>query len=890
MALTVATNTGALMAQAAASSVNKDMEQSMERLSTGKRINGAADDAAGVAIASRLTSEIKGTNQAIRNALDASSLIDTAEGAHIEVANILQRMRELAVQSANDTNSLSDRQNLQLEVDQLTAEIDRIALSTTWAGKGLLNGTAEGAVLSNSHSDKASFNFQIGSGTGAADTIVANFGSTTSKALNLASEGGNIPTITGAQVTPVTISSTQQVQVDGNKISIVGTFTEDTHSFKINGVSVTFGPQDTEDAFTDDAAGVSADLKATIEGTSGIAEMGITVVDNGDGSVTLNQSTVPLVTSASVTTDNSSLVMVSTDVETTEAGGGTKDNQTLVLAGSDGGNRTLTVGGTVESGDLFTFKIDGHDFSVASTDTSVNTTAELIAADINAHAAAATINAGISATSAAGVVTISSTQGKDAALSADANGVISFSGSVDHGDVLSMKIDNQTVTVTFDADTTNDGWTNDLDGVAAQMADAIRAKSGLEHVSVTNLGNGSVQVSKSNVVSVTEEANNTNPTTFFAAEGPVTDATRTLTVTHASTFAEGVTYSAKIQGQEVSITTSSSDGFEDTVTGLADQFEQALDDANIAGIEVANVAGVLTLTGDPSVTDLSVAPDAATQDATLTVASDGSNNQVLTFGGAFNAGDTYNFSINGEALSLEVGAAGYDSGAPGVIKQIEAVIENAKLDGISVSAALQSDGTIDATISLDPIVIEAKALTSSASLVVNEGSVSIDGSVAAGDKLKLTISGTEVEVTAFSSTKSEVASQMAQAIEAANIAGVEVTDGGDGTFALSNSAGSADITTASAAMNAIENIDAALLTVNGQRALMGALSNRMDITVANLTTVSSNLQAGRGRIEDADFASETTSLAKSQILQQASTAMLAQANASKQNVLSLLQG
>jgi flagellin len=889
MALTVATNTGALMAQAAASSVNKDMETSMERLSTGKRINGAADDAAGVAIASRLTSEIKGTNQAIRNALDASSLIDTAEGAHIEVSNILQRMRELAVQSANDTNSLSDRQNLQLEVDQLTAEIDRIALSTTWAGKGLLNGTAEGAVLSNSHSDKASFNFQIGSGTGAADTIVANFGSTTSKALNLASEGGNIPTITGAQVTPVTISSTQQVQVDGNKISIVGTFTEDTHSFKINGVSVTFGPQDTEDAFTDDAAGVSADLKATIEGTSGIAEMGITVVDNGDGSVTLNQSTVPLVTSASVTTDNSSLVMVSTDVETTESDSSTKDNQTLVLGGSDGGNRTLTVGGTVESGDLFTFKIDGTAFSVASTDTSVNTTAELIAADINAKAAAATINAGISATSAAGVVTISSTQGKDAVLSADANGVISFSGSVDHGDVLSMKIDNQTVTVTFDADTTNDGWTNDLDGVAAQMADAIRAKSGLEHVSVTNLGNGSVQVSKSNVVSITEEANNTNPTTFFAAEGPVTDATRTLTVTHASTFAEGVTYSAKIQGQEVSITTSSSDGFEDTVTGLADQFEQALDDANIAGIEVSNSAGVLTLTGNPSVTDLSVAPDAATQDATLTVATS-TNDQVLTFGGAFNAGDTYNFSINGEALSLEVGAAGYDSGAPGVIKQIEAVIENAKLDGISVSAALQNDGTIDATISMDPIIIEAKALTSSASLVVNEGSVSIDGSVAAGDKLKLTISGTEVEVTAFSSTKSEVASQLAQAIEAANIAGVEVTDGGDGTFALSNSAGSADITTASAAMNAIENIDAALLTVNGQRALMGALSNRMDITVANLTTVSSNLQAGRGRIEDADFASETTSLAKSQILQQASTAMLAQANASKQNVLSLLQG
>ena len=93
MALTVATNTGALMAQAAASSVNKEMEISMERLSTGKRINSASDDAAGVAIASRLTAEIKGTNQAIRNAMDAQAMVDTAEGALVEVVNILQRMR-----------------------------------------------------------------------------------------------------------------------------------------------------------------------------------------------------------------------------------------------------------------------------------------------------------------------------------------------------------------------------------------------------------------------------------------------------------------------------------------------------------------------------------------------------------------------------------------------------------------------------------------------------------------------------------------------------------------------------------------------------------------------------------------------------------------------------
>ncbi|XXK35464.1 flagellin [Rhodobacteraceae bacterium nBUS_22] len=141
MALTVSTNTGALMAQAAASSVNKDMESSIQRLSTGKRINSASDDAAGVAIASRMEASYRGLNQAIRNATDAQALINTAEGAQIETTSILQRMRELAVQSINDTNSTEDRLALNNEITQLQAEITRIADTTTWAGIKLLDGT-----------------------------------------------------------------------------------------------------------------------------------------------------------------------------------------------------------------------------------------------------------------------------------------------------------------------------------------------------------------------------------------------------------------------------------------------------------------------------------------------------------------------------------------------------------------------------------------------------------------------------------------------------------------------------------------------------------------------------------------------------------------------------
>ena len=106
----------------------------MERLS-GLRINSAVDDAAGVAIASRMNAEITGTQMAIRNAMDSQAMIDTAEGAHVEIESILQRMRELSVQSANDTYADSDRSNLQAELSQLQTETDRISTATNWGGK-----------------------------------------------------------------------------------------------------------------------------------------------------------------------------------------------------------------------------------------------------------------------------------------------------------------------------------------------------------------------------------------------------------------------------------------------------------------------------------------------------------------------------------------------------------------------------------------------------------------------------------------------------------------------------------------------------------------------------------------------------------------------------------
>ena len=155
------TNISAIKAANASNSANKMLGTAMERLSTGKRIGSAKDDAAGLAIAERMNSQVRGLNVAARNANDGISLAQTAEGALGKVGDMLQRMRELAVQSANATNSTDDRKALQAEVSQLRDEIDRVAKQTTFNGRKLLDGSFAGAA------------FQVGSNSGENITVGA---------------------------------------------------------------------------------------------------------------------------------------------------------------------------------------------------------------------------------------------------------------------------------------------------------------------------------------------------------------------------------------------------------------------------------------------------------------------------------------------------------------------------------------------------------------------------------------------------------------------------------------------------------------------------------------------------------------------------------------------
>jgi len=143
---------------------NRALSSAMEKLSTGKRINSASDDAAGLAISNKMTAQIRGLNQSVRNANDGISMIQTAEGALTEVTNMLQRMRELAVQSANDTNTSSDRFALDLEYQQLGREISRIATNTQWNAMNILNNTEVGVAGTSSDvgSGVRNVKFQVG--------------------------------------------------------------------------------------------------------------------------------------------------------------------------------------------------------------------------------------------------------------------------------------------------------------------------------------------------------------------------------------------------------------------------------------------------------------------------------------------------------------------------------------------------------------------------------------------------------------------------------------------------------------------------------------------------------------------------------------------------------
>lgn len=314
MALSINTNVASLNAQRNLTNSGNMQNQALARLSSGLRINSARDDAAGLAISNRLTSQINGLNQAVRNANDGISLAQTAEGALQESTNILQRMRTLAIQSANGSNGSTERSALNDEVTQLKSELDRIATTTRFGSEKLLGGSftsksfhvgAEAnevirvSINSARTSDLGQINAvtyatQVNS-TDSAAVTAANLATTNNIAaqtltFSVASTSTTVSISAGDSMGSIADSINGAVggvtadAKSGARITLAnGASTGDTITLAINGVSVS--GVDTSGA----VAAQGAALTAAIQGTASLSNF--TVVDNGDGTVDILDET-----------------------------------------------------------------------------------------------------------------------------------------------------------------------------------------------------------------------------------------------------------------------------------------------------------------------------------------------------------------------------------------------------------------------------------------------------------------------------------------------------------------------------------------------------------------------------------------------------------------------
>lgn len=777
MAMSINTNMGSLRAQQSASNVSNDMQQAMNRLSTGQRINSASDDAAGSAIASRLTSEIRGTNQAIRNALDSQALIDTAEGAQQEVENILQRMRELAVQSANDTNSDSDRANIQLEIDQLATELDRIAVSTTWGGKQLLNGSA-GDTAAKSFSDATNFKFQIGGSAKASDSISVSMGAISSQALGVGSSASSLD-VSGINIEAASGDVDATMSFENGTLSILNDVAVgDKFEIDINDVTITVTVA-ASDGFADTNAGVAALLKQKLEDAqitqfgagSEDAAYGVDVVDNGDGTLTFTQSGTPII-----------------DAQKTNASNAVS--------------------------------VDGSKISITGT-----------------YAAA---------------------------------------------DTVSVDINGTTIKVTAAA---SNEYADSNIGLASQLADAIRTDGIGEFVDVIDNGDGTLNI----LQSTTPKIDNLTTTVSPTAVNSLTESAGTVTVAGAVT--EGREYTLDIMGETISVTASLTDSYSNDITGIAEQLSVAINAAGISGVTASASSGAITVNTKPVFSDVSVSSDAGTTNTadftnssgTLTLYGTKTTKTAST--DTWDVGDVVSFTLDGNDFEVTVGTDGYSNTNHGVAHQIAAAIKD--FDN-SYTVTTGTANTVVVARTATNFISNLSVADPSSSLTYSDATFTVGEDIAVGDVFNFSMEGKDFSVTAADTSATSVAALITDAINDAGFSEIVAKDNSDGTVSISG--GGVDVSTANGAIASIVAIDNAMSVLAEQRSTLGSITNRIDSTVRNMTNVVVNLEGGRGRIEDADFALESSNLAKSQILNQAATAMLAQANASQQSVLSLLQG
>ena len=376
MALSINTNIASLNAQRNLGKTQGALNKSLQRLSSGLRINSAKDDAAGLAISNRMASQVRGLNQAVRNANDAISLSQTAEGALQESTSILQRMRELSVQSANDTNTASDRSSMQAEITQLLAELDRIAETTQFNGKNLLDGSMIDAT------------FHVGANAGDNQSISFNISSAQTE--ELSSVGTTISAPNGTAVSGTSITGALAaggLNVNGNAIgettndavslaAAISAADSDVTATATNVQTIDFSNVTlASNAATHDGTAVTGDLEAG-ELTINTVDVGVVAqdavaiaaaIETADSNVTATaaDSTSGAMNAFTTTADGTYSLSVEDVVlfDAVAAGVTASDVQDAINA-ADWVAAGVTVGGTVAGDDLTFTKADGSTLDI----------------------------------------------------------------------------------------------------------------------------------------------------------------------------------------------------------------------------------------------------------------------------------------------------------------------------------------------------------------------------------------------------------------------------------------------------------------------------------------------------------------------------------------------
>jgi len=811
MAMVINSNIMSLNAQRNLTMSQGDQNQAMERLTSGKRINSAADDAAGLAISNRMTSQVRGLDQAIRNANDGVSLIQTAEGALDETTNILQRMRELSIQSANGTYDDGNRATLNAEVQQLVAEIDRIAETTAFNGLNILDGTLGKVDL------------QVGSE--ANQTIQLEIQGMDSQSLGLGSTSSDL---SGAVMTAIDIS-------DGDVL--------------INGTAI-----DAHDSSTQNLDDLIENINSNVEGVTASA------------------------------------------FNVFEAGA----NASGVLAAGD--SFTITVGST-DGSDAVSYQIGSGTATDGITSSSLEEMVGLIN-DATGGAVVASINEDN------GRLVLSNTTGGTITIANDDNTPVTnatgfTSGDSQLGSLALSSDDGSPVTISTGAN----GTDADLESLGFRRIEAQGEVIGEE---LTNDGTEQQAVLASNDLTINGVA------VSAVAEDGSTVNTLAEKVENINAISDETGVTASIVAQKSYVADTTTARQELTIDVSSNTFVDN-DDFTINGVLVS-VGDIDAATG-ATATELAAAIN-GTANIDVTAYVDDNDKLHIASEGGITLG-------NGTAANGTVSEFGDDSAVDidaGAVVDLTAVATGAT-DSLTLAGVAPSAAT-DGSIKINNTEVALTDLSDLETIVTDingsQGDTGVVASIDENGSLRLdSTSGITLEAgntNGFSSgqvlgvnfTDSDSDGSLADdtvtispriKLDSANDApiSIEVTTNGANATGLSNmntdlgstvtgsSIANIDISTAAGAQSAIDSIDSALETINATRGDLGAINNRLDFTVNNLANVSENISAARSRIQDADFAAESAALSRAQVLQQAGTAMLAQANAAPQQVLSLLQ-